>query len=159
MWTCLPVLVMQTKIVFDQIYGWEYTLLEPNDFWKRVPDVLKPIYHFFNVPISAGADDPNSPLRFLKEIATEKDFVAFKLDIDTPEVEIPLALKLAQDVELGKLVDEFFFELHFRSELLMPCGWDDAMPETFHNLTLDRPNALQLFSTLRSHGMRAHFWP
>jgi hypothetical protein len=40
--------------------------------------------------------------------------VSFKLDIDTPQVEIPIALELLRNDEVGGLIDEFFFELHFR---------------------------------------------
>jgi hypothetical protein len=39
---------------------------------------------------------------------------AFKLDIDTPDMEMPIALMLRDEPELFNLVDEFFFELHFR---------------------------------------------
>ena len=42
------------------------------------------------------------------------DFVSFKLDIDHPDTEIPIALSLLQDPNLAAMVDEFFFELHFR---------------------------------------------
>ena len=42
------------------------------------------------------------------------DFVSFKLDIDHPDTEMPVALSLLQDEKLISLVDEFFFELHFR---------------------------------------------
>ena len=83
-------------MAFDQDYGYEYTLLEPQDFWKRVPNRVKPFYHFFNAPISAGENDDMSPLRFIKEIATEDDFVSFKLDVDTPVVEIPQAMAILQ---------------------------------------------------------------
>ena len=132
--------------------------MEPKKFWKEVPNSLKPIYHFFNVPIGAEASEDNSPLRFFQETVKEKDFVSFKLDIDTPDIEIPLALKLAQKGQFSKLVDEFFFELHFRCECLMFYGWGSAMPDVSHNLTLDRPHALEFFTSLRKLGIRAHFW-
>jgi hypothetical protein len=40
--------------------------------------------------------------------------VAFKLDIDHPDMEMPIALMLRDNPEAFSLVDEFFFELHFR---------------------------------------------
>ena len=145
--------------MFDQIYGWEYTLLKPSDFWKQVPDALKPIYHFFNSPISAGSVDSDSPLRFIKEMVREEDYLSFKLDIDTPEIEIPIVLNIAKDPELWNLIDEFFFEFHFRCEILMYCAWENKMPAVFQGLILDRPNAMHLFASLREKGIRAHFWP
>ena len=42
------------------------------------------------------------------------DFVSFKLDIDHPDTEMPVALGMLSDPTLAALVDEFFFELHFR---------------------------------------------
>ncbi len=90
------------------------TLLEPNDYWKRVPPLWKPYWHFYNVPIAADGAQPDSPVRFLKQMATPGDFVAFKLDIDHPAMEMPLALSLLSDPSLAALVDEFFFELHFQ---------------------------------------------
>lgn len=88
----------QNGIVFDQAYGWELSLLEPNDFWDHVPQVWKPIYHFFNVPISSDINANENPLRLIKDIAKEEDFVSFKLDVDAPEVEIPIALELLKVV-------------------------------------------------------------
>lgn len=29
------------------------TLLEPRDYWSRVPAKYKPLWHFYNTPISA----------------------------------------------------------------------------------------------------------
>ena len=55
---------------FDQLFGWELTLLEPGPFWAEVPDLLKPIYHFFNVPIQSGASDPQSPLRLIRWVSS-----------------------------------------------------------------------------------------
>lgn len=148
-------------IDFDSIFGWEMSLLEPAQFWAHVPPRWRPLYHFFNTGISASAEDAGSVQTLAARLGvTAHDFVAFKLDIDTPSIEIPIALELLNDKSaLGSLVDEFFFELHFRCEVMMPCGWDDAMPERVGALQLDRPGALQFFADLRRSGIRAHFWP
>ncbi len=150
---------LQRKIAFDQEYGFEYTLLEPTDFWSRVPTSVKPFYHFFNAPVTAGLEDQLSPLRFIQAIATAEDFVSFKLDIDTPSIEIPIAMEILRNPEIGRLVDEFFFELHFHCELMMLCGWGDKMPGVDHGLTLDRLHAMKFFRQMRELGIRAHFWP
>ena len=85
--------------------------------------------------------------------------MSFKLDVDTPSVEIPIALEILNDPEIHPLIDEFFFELHFRCEVLMDCGWGRKIPEEWDGLKLDRPSALKLFRDLRMKGIRAHFWP
>ena len=98
---------------------------------------------------------------------TERDFVAFKLDIDHPETEMPIALSLLDggsgsrsgSSPTGSLVDEFFFELHFRCEVMTSCGWGKKVPASSHGLTLDRPSVLQFFIDLRNKGIRAHIWP
>lgn len=149
----------QRKVSFDQVYGWEMTLLEPTDYWKRVPPNWKPYWHFHNIPISAVDGHEDNPLRIIKQLATTTDFVSFKLDIDTPSVEMPLAMKLMSDPSFSSLVDEFFFELHFRCEVMTSCGWGKRVPESSHGLLLDRPHVLQFFIGLRKRGIRAHIWP
>lgn len=143
------------------MYGWEHTLLEPTKFWEEVPAAMRPKYHFYNTKMSSDPDDGNSPLRMIKQIATEQDFVSFKLDIDTPAVELPTVLHLLRDKQLHALVDEFFFELHFRCEVMMYCGWGEGniVPEELFGLKLHRWDVLNLFQELRRAGIRSHFWP
>ena len=119
------------------------TLLDPREYWKKVPSKWKPFWHFYNTPISADSEHADSPVRLIKQIASPGsnitsylmnwilsmdtaysvipcwcvllgDFVSFKLDIDHPDTEMPVALSLLEDEKLASLVDEFFFELHFR---------------------------------------------
>jgi len=120
---------------------------------------VKPIYHFYNVPITSHISDLHCPLRHIKSITRKEDFVSFKLDVDTSSVEIPLVMELVASTELLQLVDEFFFELHFHCEIMKYCGWDDKMPEKMDWLRLDRVSTLSLFADMRSKGMRAHIWP
>lgn len=120
---------------------------------------MKPFYHFFNAPVAAGIDDEMSPLHFITDIASPEDFVSFKLDIDTPSIEIPIAMEILRNPKISALVDEFFFELHFQCELMKWCGWGDKMPPVDHGLTLDRYHAMKFFREMRELGIRAHFWP
>ena len=151
----------QKHIDFDSIYGWEVSLQDPVNFWKHVPPRWKPLYHFFNSPLSSSADAADSVQSFLTKLqVTPNDFVSFKLDIDTPAVEIPIALELLNpESAFAGLVDEFFFELHFRCEIMMHCGWGHKVPREFAGLKLDRYGALKFFSDIRRKGIRAHFWP
>ena len=149
----------QRGISFDSIFGWEMTLLKPSQFWSFVPNGIKNIYHFFNVPVGSSYSGEISVLRTIAEVATPQDFVAFKLDIDHPGVELPIAVQLARDPSLGALVDEFFFELHFSSELMTECGWGavDSWNPDFGELSLK--TTLEYFLTLRRQGLRSHIWP
>eukprot|EP01038_Epipyxis_sp_PR26KG_P008049 gene8049-10905_t len=149
----------QRKISFDQVYGWEMTLLEPTNYWKLVPSLWKPYWHFHNIPITSGLNDPDSPLKYISQIATPQDFVSFKLDIDHPDSEMPIALSILQNDDFSSLIDEFFFELHFRCEVMTSCGWGKRVPIESHGLLLDRPTVLQFFIDLRRKGIRAHIWP
>ena len=102
-------------IEFDNLFGWEVTLLKPTDFWTRVPQKYRDKYSYVNIPISADVNHPSHPLAVMRNLKiTPDDFVAFKLDIDTSSVELPIAILLLQNDEFTSLVDEFFFEFHFR---------------------------------------------
>ena len=153
----------QHNLTFDRIFGWESTLLEPDKFWLEVPAGIRPKYSFYNTKISANNSHGNSPLRMIKQIAHARDFVAFKLDVDTPEVEIPIALEILKDSMIVNLIDEFFFELHFRCDLLMHCsknsGWGNRIPNVFLGMELSRLSSMTFFQQLRRLGIRSHFWP
>ena len=149
----------QHNITFDRIYGWESSLLEPTAFWNEVPKELLAKYHFYNAPMSADISHGNSPLRVIKQMAKPEDFVSFKLDIDTPAVEVATVLQLLENPELYSLVDEFFFELHFRCSVMMGCGWGKKIPKEVQGLQLSRKSAMELFVNLRKRGIRSHFWP
>lgn len=151
----------QRGISFDSVHAWEMTMLNPQEYWQKVPPLWKPFWHFYNTPISPDPSHGDSPVRMVQQIATEKDFVAFKLDIDHPDTEMPIALTLLDGVDggFGSLVDEFFFELHFRCEVMTSCGWGKRVPANSHGLQLDRPTVLQFFIDLRKKGIRAHIWP
>ena len=89
---------------FDQVLAWEMTLLEPKDYWRRVPPQWKPFWHFYNVPIHSDLGHGDSPLRFLQQLATPEDFVAFKLDIDHPDVEEFIDWKVIEEQKVAALV-------------------------------------------------------
>lgn len=83
---------------------------------------------------------------------TEKDdFVAFKLDIDSPEIEMNMVQSILNNPTLAELIDEFFFEYHYESPI-MAQWWG-------HTKEKGLGHALHLFYRLRSKGIRAHFWP
>eukprot|EP01039_Chlorochromonas_danica_P000253 gene253-272_t len=150
----------QKGIVFDEIYGWEYAIIYPPAFWKDVPSKLAPAYHFYNVPVQAEKQAPHSVTRFIQQIARKEDFVSFKLDIDTPSVEVPIALRILREKGLLDLIDEYFFELHFDCEFLSHDGgvWGAPPPPEIDGLRMNRLGALKYFQELRNDGLRAHIW-
>jgi hypothetical protein len=150
----------QRKVAFDDVYGWEMTILNPQEYWEKVPPKWLPHWHFFNTPISSDHSSAHSPVRIIKSIASETDFVAFKLDIDHPDTEMPVAIDMLKDTKFSNLIDEFFFELHFRCEIMTSCGWGKQVPyESKEGLKLERADVLDYFLKIRQMGVRAHIWP
>lgn len=132
-------------------------MLEPQDFWSMVPQKLVAMYHFFNAPISSNIKDRHSPSRIIKQIAREDDFVSYKLDVDTSNVELPIVQEMLDDAQLISLIDEFFFEFHIHCEVMKYCGWDTK--EDWNGMKLNVESSMKMFSELRHKGLRAHFWP
>jgi hypothetical protein len=129
-------------------------------YYTYVPPKIIPYLHLVNAPVSANVQDGLSVMRMIDQIASEEDFVAFKLDIDTPEVEIPIFLDILRNPERSAKVDELFFELHFHCEVMQECGWGSHhIPNEFQGFKLDRETALLAFQEIRFKGVRSHFWP
>lgn len=78
-------------------------------FFEGMPGDVIGKMHFYNFPMSAVPGDASNPLTLLRSVALPGDFVVIKLDIDTPQVEIPLIEQLDVDPALRALVDMFFF--------------------------------------------------
>ena len=134
-------------------------MLNPVEYWEKVPPKWIPHWHFYNTPVSGNPEKSSSPVRIIKSIADKDDFVAFKLDIDHPDPENPIAMEFLKDLSFSSLVDEFFFELHFQCKVMTECGWGDNIPDNSHGFQLQRPEVLKFFMNLREQGVRAHIWP
>ena len=92
----------------------------------------------------------NSFLAILQAVAKPDDFVAVKIDIDTPEVELTIVQAIAEKPFLAALIDELYFEYHFYYDGL-DFGWKTETKG-------DVDSALGLMRRLRDLGIRAHFW-
>ena len=147
----------QTGIVADQVYSYEFEVSEPKAWWATVPTNWNSKVHFHNVPITNHETSDDNPLQVLKDVVHADDFVAFKLDVDTPSVEVPLAMQLLQD-KYSKLVDEFFFELHFRCPVMAVRWGISPDPEQHDEFIMDSYHALTLFQSYREKGIRSHIW-
>ena len=66
---------------------------------------------------------------------SQDDLIIVKLDIDTAEIENPLAHMLLEDDSVNKLVDQFYFEHHVVMAEMLPI-WRNTMKgtiqESFH---------------------------
>lgn len=103
----------QHGMAFELIWAFEAGEVSVASFLNgaRLADMAR--LHFYNLPVGPGGSGGSvDPWALLKSAATPNDFVAVKLDIDTPLAEIPLAYQLLEDPELLALVDEFYFEYH-----------------------------------------------
>lgn len=149
----------QQHVAFDRMFGWELTLLEPKAYWKKVPSDITPLYSFYNHPVSCDEQDPQSLIGQVKKLTSKADFVSVKLDIDAHTIELPIAMQVLRDHTLHELIDEFFFEFHFRDEIMLKCGFGDQIPHTFEGLNLNRYEVTNYFQQLRYKGIRSHSWP
>jgi hypothetical protein len=148
---------LQKNISFSSIYAWEYRKIDPPTYWNSVPKTILPYMHWINAPISEDIKAHHSFDRVIRQIAKKDDFVAVKLDVDHPYIELPTVLRILQDSSLHNVIDELFFELHFNCEFMTGCGWGSPDPSPL--MKLDRGSAMTLFQDLRKVGIRAHMWP
>ena len=135
---------------FDHIYAYEVTPTPPAEVFAQLPPELSSAYHWINVGVNATVGSYLNPFTALLRDFTEDDLIIVKLDIDTPDLEIPLAHQLLSDPALCKLVDQFYFEYHVHmEELRRPWG-----PSVRGSMK----DSLDLFSELRKQGVAAHSW-
>ena len=140
---------------FDHIYAFEVTPTSPAQVFEAVPDELLTAYHWINVGVTADPNSKMNPLRWILDKFDQDDLVIVKLDIDTPAIELPLAMQLLNDVRYheNNLIDQFYFEHHVHLKELQPF-WGSPGMQTFGTVQ----DSLNLFTGLRSKGIPAHFW-
>lgn len=106
----------------------------------------------YNFPATVnGGAEFQQPIAILKDIARPEDLVVFKLDIDTPEVELPLAQAFLDDQAARSLIDEFYFEHHVTIQD-MRYHWKSKVRGSL-------ADSIHLFQNFRKLGIRAHSWP
>lgn len=150
-----PIYLMETYkkfgMPFDHIYAFEITPTPPEKVIQKVPDHLLAAYHWFNVGVDFDIKSKSNPLKLLLENFTPDDLVVVKLDIDTPQIEMPLARQILLNDELHPLIDHFYFEHHVFLKQLA-SSWRDTMIGSIKD-------SLELFEAIREKGVAAHFWP
>ena len=138
---------------FDWIVSFEYTKIDPENIYKSVPADILPHYIYFDRPVEKAVDGKWNPWRILTGMgARPDDYVAVKLDIDSPDIENPLIDQIIADPRLQHLVDEVFMEHHVNCKLMN--GWWRT-----GGLQITMKDTYRKFSTLRSKGVRMHAWP
>lgn len=143
-------------IEFDRIFGWEAAKTDPMAQWTATPADIKRKTSWYNIPASPIFGHPDNPLTFIKSLTKVEDFVVFKLDIDSPEIEVALVHQIMQDPELLLLIDEFYFEHHVSGSPMQWHGWGDLTKST--TKAGDLQDSYTIFAFLRQHGIRAHSW-
>lgn len=150
-------------IRFDELHGWEADPADKAFWWQGVPHELRPRVHFHNVPVVPG-DPTTDVLLHIVRTARPEDFVVLKIDIDNFKVEYDLVSEIRTNrrgTNVSALIDEFFFEYHFRVRKEMPVkGYRSIMP--FWRVLGKRghsvDDALALMREFRQLGIRSHFW-
>ena len=137
---------------FDHIYGIEIKFQEPEKVYnKLIPPEYLDSYHWINVGVSAEKGHKMNPLDSILRKFTPDDLVLVKLDIDTSDIEVPLAHQLLKDESLHEIVDHFFFEHHVLLQEIM-YAWRGSAKGSVKS-------SFDLFQRLREKGVMSHFWP
>lgn len=142
-------------IDFDHVYAYEMTTTE-KEFYETVPDHdTRKKVHYKQCAVSSDPDIDTEEQPFLpkliKRVASSKDdYVLFKLDIDSPEVEARNIDFILQDDD--NVIDELAWEHHVDGNYLMLGQWGNI---TTHMSLLE---SYQYFLKLRQKGIRAHSW-
>lgn len=143
-------------ILFDHIYVWEASKQREANYWKDVSADIRakwePRVTFYNgVPVTAEPGHEHNVVERIHKMCGKDDFCAFKLDIDTPSVELPLVQQLlAQPKQTSVALDEFFFEHHVHGTM-QHHGWGENVNGTF-------ADSIGIFTKLRQMGVRSHSW-
>ena len=135
--------------VWDGIYGWEVSPISAERVWAEIPGRLKPIYHWYNIPVNPTAGHSDNALEYIAKIARPEDWVVLKIDIDNSEVEMQLLERILQDTTISSLIDELFFEHHVDVE---------PMLKYWGRNPLKLSDTYTLFHRLRNLGILAHPW-
>jgi hypothetical protein len=89
--------------VFDHIYAFELNQFPPNQVYDALSREFMGAFHWINVGIDTKEGAKLNPFSILKENFDKDDLIIFKLDIDTPTLEMEQASQLLHDDELLEL--------------------------------------------------------
>jgi hypothetical protein len=138
-------------IDITNIIAWEKDDIIGSKAINGIPDRLVHGYQFFNHAMESGVDSVWNPLNFIKGKCDVRDFVVFKLDIDHNPTEAAIVYQLLHDPAARALIDDFYYEDHFKNVAMKRHGWD-----IFHSTLEDYYRNV---SVARKQGLRMHYWP
>jgi hypothetical protein len=143
-------------IIFDEVYVWEYKAQGKERYWYGVEPQVRSfweprLWFYDGIGVTAEKNHRHNPVHRIFTACEAKDFCAFKLDIDTPQIELPLVQQLL-DAPRNTMasLNEFFFEHHV-SGVMAPWWGSVNVSGTF-------ADSYKIFSRLRGLGVRAHSW-
>lgn len=136
---------------WDGIFAWEMKPHSPDKAWRLIPARLKPIYHWYNIPVSPVPGHADNALDFIRRTARPEDFVLMKLDIDATSVEEAIVDQILASDELLGLIDELYFEYHVHTPPMFPYWGRVSSSRTL-------ASTYRVFFALRSKGVIAHSW-
>jgi len=139
------------NIKWDGIFAWDAMAYSPSEFWTLVPKHLKPIYHFYNIPVSPEPNHPDNALDYILRVARPEDFVLLKIDIDNTPVEEALVDQILASEALLGLIDEFYFEHHVNIGPMNGYWGTGSSDKTL-------ADTYRIFTTMRNKGILAHGW-
>lgn len=143
----------QAGIHMEHIWTWEATPKHGEEYFAEASAEQRARIHFYNFPVNDVEGHVNNPWTLIRASARVDDYVSVKLDIDAAAIETELVRQLNDDARLHGLVDEFFYEHHVDCADLNWMGWAGyGFP---HNVSY----SIELFTSLRKLGVRAHMWP
>lgn len=137
------------SIKFKKWFLWEAQKQNISKIMNEIPIDIFAVYNYYNKAIVTDINSKNNPLQILKDYINNS-YIIFKLDIDTPEVEIPILDYLLNNNDI--IPDEFYFEYHYYSPFMMKW-WGRKVD---YNCSLYC--AISKFMLLRKKGIRSHPW-
>ena len=140
----------QNSLQFDRIIAFERGELSARTAWEQIPADLMTVYTLINVAVESTGKF--NPLSMLQTLAKPEDYVLFKLDIDSFDLEKILIEQIIANETLYSLIDEFFFEMHVSVPEMEPY-WSFTIGPAHLNDTY------VLFRKIRQLGIRMHSWP
>ena len=141
-------------IKWDGIYAWEANVYAPSEVWSLIPQRLRHIYHYYNIPVNLNpenADKRENPLEYIRKVTQPEDFVLLKIDIDNNEIEEALVKEILGDERLLELIDEFYFEHHVNTAPMNRFWGTESSSKTL-------VDTYKIFTTMRNKGILAHGW-
>jgi hypothetical protein len=146
----LILLYQKFGLPFDHIYAYEAKQIDPEQVYNDIPVDMLQAYHWYNVPIMNDINSKKNPINLMKKFRHD-DLVIVKLDIDSAAVEVSLIKQILNSSQNAEIfIDHLYFEHHVEMKELA-----DAWSHTINGSMKD---SLELFQTLRKHGIASHYW-